>query len=76
MIGDWVEARASDGFTLQPAGVPEDLELFVEGVVPILQRRGLFRQAYEGPTLRDQLGLRRPAGVVCRTSVRGTEVIG
>ena len=60
MIEEWVEARGSDGFTLQPAGVPEDLELFVEGVVPILQRRGLFRQAYEGPTLRDQLGLRRP----------------
>ena len=62
MIGEWVEARASDGFTLQPAGVPEDLELFVEGVVPILQSRGLFRQAYEGPTLRNLLGLQRPAG--------------
>ena len=63
MVGEWVEARGSDGFTLQPAGVPEELELFVEGVVPILQRRGLFREAYEGPTLRDVLGLERPAGV-------------
>jgi FMN-dependent oxidoreductase (nitrilotriacetate monooxygenase family) len=61
MIGEWVDAGASDGFTLQPAGVPEDLELFVDGVVPILQSRGLFREAYEGPTLRDQLGLVRPA---------------
>jgi hypothetical protein len=29
-------------------------------VVPILQERGLFRADYEGTTLRDHLGLRRP----------------
>jgi len=61
LIAEWVEAGGSDGFTLQPATVPEDLELFVDRVVPILQRRGLFRREYEGTTLRDHLGLARPA---------------
>jgi hypothetical protein len=30
-------------------------------VVPILQRRGRFRTAYEGATLREHYGLPRPA---------------
>jgi N-acetyl-S-(2-succino)cysteine monooxygenase len=29
--------------------------------VPILQERGLFRADYEGSTLREHLGLARPA---------------
>ncbi|MFD2427849.1 hypothetical protein ACFSUK_05735 [Sphingobium scionense] len=36
------------------------VDRFVEEVVPELQRRGLFRTAYEGATLRDNLGLNRP----------------
>jgi alkanesulfonate monooxygenase len=32
----------------------------VAGVVPELQRRGLFRREYPGTTLRDTLGLPRP----------------
>ena len=58
LIAEWVTRGASDGFTLQPATMPEDLELFVDHVVPILQRRNLFRRAYEGNTLRDHLALR------------------
>jgi hypothetical protein len=30
-------------------------------VVPILQERGLFRREYSGPTLRDHLGIEKPA---------------
>ena len=60
LVDEWVSGGASDGFTLQPATVPEDLELFVDHVVPILQDRGLFRREYEGVTLRDHLGLSRP----------------
>jgi len=60
LVEEWVSCGASDGFTLQPAIVPEDLALFVDHVVPILQRRHLFRREYEGPTLRDHLGLPRP----------------
>jgi hypothetical protein len=37
------------------------LEEFVATVVPELQRRGLVRTEYEGTTLRETLGLRRPA---------------
>jgi N-acetyl-S-(2-succino)cysteine monooxygenase len=60
LVEEWVGSGASDGFTLQPATVPEDLELFVDHVVPILQAKGLFRCEYEGVTLRDHLGLARP----------------
>ncbi len=60
LVEEWVTRGASDGFTLQPATVPEDLALFVDHVVPILQRRNLFRREYQGRTLRDHLGLPRP----------------
>ena len=40
--------------------VPEGLDDFVDCVVPELQRRGLFRREYEGTTLRENLGLKRP----------------
>lgn len=60
LVKEWVTRGGSDGFTLQPATVPEDLELFVDHVAPILQRDGLFRREYEGTTLRDHLGLPRP----------------
>ena len=51
----WLEAGACDGFTLQPAYMPAELELFVDEVVPLLQRRGILREAYSGTTLRDHL---------------------
>jgi FMN-dependent oxidoreductase (nitrilotriacetate monooxygenase family) len=60
LVEDWVSRGGSDGFTLQPTTLPESLELFVEHVVPILQRRGLHRTEYTGTTLRDHLGLPRP----------------
>jgi alkanesulfonate monooxygenase len=40
--------------------LPEGLDDFVDRVVPVLQNRGLFRTEYEGITLRENLGLRRP----------------
>ncbi|AOJ71758.1 MULTISPECIES: LLM class flavin-dependent oxidoreductase [Burkholderia] len=59
-IAHWFEAGAADGFNLMPDVLPGGLQDFVDGVVPILQRRGLFRTEYEGTTLRDHLGLPRP----------------
>ena len=56
----WFRAGAADGFNVMPAWLPGSLTDFVDGVVPELQRRGLFRTAYEGRTLRDHLGLPRP----------------
>jgi hypothetical protein len=44
-----------------PLLFPDSLQDFTEQVVPVLQKRGLFREDYEGPTLRHQLGLTRPA---------------
>jgi FMN-dependent oxidoreductase (nitrilotriacetate monooxygenase family) len=57
----WWENGAADGFNVMPAVLPSGLRIFVEQVVPILQRRGLFRQEYEGTTLRQNYGLSRPA---------------
>ena len=62
-VEDWVTRGGSDGFTLQPTTIPDSLELFVDHVVPILQRRGLHRREYTGTTLRDHLGLARPAAL-------------
>jgi alkanesulfonate monooxygenase len=52
--------RGCDGFNIMFPFVPAGLDDFVEKVVPELQRRGLFRREYEGPTLRENLGLKRP----------------
>jgi len=57
----WFENGAADGFNVMPPVLPQSLDEFVELVVPELQRRGLFRTAYEGRTLRENLGLERPA---------------
>jgi FMN-dependent oxidoreductase (nitrilotriacetate monooxygenase family) len=57
----WWENGAADGFNVMPPVLPSGLEIFVEQVVPILQRRGLFRLDYEGATLRENYGLPRPS---------------
>jgi alkanesulfonate monooxygenase SsuD/methylene tetrahydromethanopterin reductase-like flavin-dependent oxidoreductase (luciferase family) len=57
---EWLETNASDGFTVMFPYLPGGLDDFVNGVVPELQRRGLFRLDYEGVTLREHLGLPRP----------------
>ncbi len=57
----WFVTGACDGFMMQFHTLPGGLDDFVTQVVPQLQRRGLFRTDYAGPTLRDHLGLRRPA---------------
>ncbi|MCK7609279.1 LLM class flavin-dependent oxidoreductase [Acinetobacter portensis] len=56
----WFENEAADGFNVLPPSTPAGLNDFVEFIVPELQRRGLFRTKYEGTTLRENLGLKRP----------------
>jgi alkanesulfonate monooxygenase len=56
----WFRNEAADGFNVMPAWLPGSLDDFVDMVVPELRRRGLFREQYEGRTLRDHLGLPRP----------------
>ena len=55
-----IKARACDGFVFNPPYMPQGFELLINGVLPILRRRGLFRSDYDGPTLRDHFGLSRP----------------
>jgi len=57
----WQDAGAVDGFTLMGSTLPYELTAFVDQVVPILQRRGRYRTAYTGNTLREHLGLQRPS---------------
>jgi N-acetyl-S-(2-succino)cysteine monooxygenase len=63
----WFRGRAVDGFLIQPPVLPVGLDDFVEQVIPELQNRGLFRTEYEGATLRENLGLPRPANQHVRT---------
>ena len=60
LLEDW-QAAGLAGFRLRPAALPHDLTQLTERLVPELQRRGLFRTAYEADTLRGLLGLGRPA---------------
>jgi len=57
---EWLETGASDGFNVMFHTMPEGLNDFVDTVIPELTRRGIFREAYAGTTLREHLGLERP----------------
>ncbi|GAA2262376.1 putative FMNH2-utilizing oxygenase [Streptomyces ruber] len=61
LITSWHRAGVVDGFHLVPAEPRRDLERLVNGTVALLQHRGLFRTFYPGRTLREHLGLARPA---------------
>jgi alkanesulfonate monooxygenase SsuD/methylene tetrahydromethanopterin reductase-like flavin-dependent oxidoreductase (luciferase family) len=60
LLQDW-QAAGLSGFRLRPAALPQDLAQITERLVPELQRRDLFRAAYQADTLRGLLGLGRPA---------------
>jgi len=56
----WFRNEGADGFNLMPPSLPGGIDDFVDHVIPVLQRRGLFRTEYEHRTLRGHLGLERP----------------
>lgn len=56
-LQQWHEQQGADGFNIMPAIIPEQLDLFVELVIPELRKRGLFRDRYAFSTLRENLGL-------------------
>jgi FMN-dependent oxidoreductase (nitrilotriacetate monooxygenase family) len=60
-IQEWFEAGVVDGFNIQPDVNPSGGKAFIDHVVPILRARGIFRHEYSGRTLREHLGLPRPA---------------
>src|SRR5436190_2415515 len=57
---EWLTTEGCDGFNIMFPFLPAGLDDFVDRVVPELQRRGIFRNQYEGRTLRENLGLPRP----------------
>lgn len=59
----WFEAGAVDGFWVSPDIYADGIDAFVDGVVPILQDRGLFHRDYDGATLRDHLGVPAQYGI-------------
>ncbi|WP_406322168.1 LLM class flavin-dependent oxidoreductase [Streptomyces sp. NBC_00519] len=61
LIATWHTNRVVDGFHLTPTEPRRDLERLVNGTVALLQHRGLFRTFYPGSTLREHLGLAKPA---------------
>jgi FMN-dependent oxidoreductase (nitrilotriacetate monooxygenase family) len=63
LIEHWFTEGAADGFNIMPPLLPEQLDAFSAEVIPILQRRGLFRSEYTGTTLREHYGLLWPASV-------------
>jgi len=60
LMEDWLNDGAADGFNLMPPVLPWMFDVFVAEVLPILQRKGLFRREYAGKTLREHYGLAMP----------------
>lgn len=65
---EWFDAGAADGFWISPDIYQDGIDAFVDGVIPILQERGLFHHDYDGTTLRDHLGAQAQYGFDPRVS--------
>jgi FMN-dependent oxidoreductase (nitrilotriacetate monooxygenase family) len=69
-ITAWFEGGAADGFNIMAPALPSGLEVFAEHVLPILRSKGLFREDYEGTTLREHYGLPVPVNRFHQGSAR------
>jgi FMN-dependent oxidoreductase (nitrilotriacetate monooxygenase family) len=67
----WFEGGAADGFNIMAAALPSGLEAFIDHVLPILRRKGLFREEYTGATLREHYGLPIPVNQFARVRPPG-----
>jgi FMN-dependent oxidoreductase (nitrilotriacetate monooxygenase family) len=65
---EWFLTGAADGFNLMPDAFPSGAQIFVDEVVPILRRRGIFRHEYTGTTLRHHLGLPKPVSQYAKSA--------
>ena len=54
-LEEWFTAGLADGFMILPPYFPQSFDVFVDTVIPELQRRGLYRKDYDGSTLREHL---------------------
>jgi hypothetical protein len=68
----WYTSGAADGFNIPPT-LPDGMVDFAALVIPELQRRRLFRTAYEGRTLRENLDLARPENQFASRHQRAAE---
>jgi N-acetyl-S-(2-succino)cysteine monooxygenase len=73
-LESWFLNGAADGFNVLPSDVPGAVNTLVDKLVPELQRRGLFHTEYEGTTLRENLGLGRPADLSKRGHVHSSSL--
>jgi hypothetical protein len=73
---EWFRTGGADGFNVMPPYFPGGLDDFAAGVIPILQKRGLFRTEYEGTTLRDHFGFSRPPNRHRSPAPRGAGALG
>ncbi|WFU31279.1 LLM class flavin-dependent oxidoreductase [Bradyrhizobium brasilense] len=71
VMTEFLDQGAADGFNVMPATVPGGLRDFIGLVVPELRRRGRFRSAYSGQTLRENIGLKRPPNGFLRAGRSG-----
>lgn len=60
-LEEWFRAGACDGFNFMVPYMPGGLDAVTQKLIPELQRRGLAQTDYAGETLRENLGLHRPA---------------
>jgi FMN-dependent oxidoreductase (nitrilotriacetate monooxygenase family) len=72
LIEDWFIDGAADGFNIMPPLLPAMLDVFNAAVIPLLQRRGLFRTEYEGKTLREHYGLAMPKSAFHEAALQET----
>jgi FMN-dependent oxidoreductase (nitrilotriacetate monooxygenase family) len=70
LIEDWFTDAAADGFNIMPPVLPAMLDAFSAEVIPLLQRRGLFRTEYAGTTLRAHYGLALPESAFAEAMVQ------
>jgi FMN-dependent oxidoreductase (nitrilotriacetate monooxygenase family) len=70
LIEAWFNDGAADGFNIMPPLLPPMLDAFSAEVIPILQRRGLFRTSYAGTTLREHYGLPWPQSAFRRAALQ------
>ena len=74
-IEHWFVEGAADGFNIMNDVYPDGLATFVDHVVPILQKRELFRREYEASTLRGHYGLVRPVSRFAPASAKIREAV-
>jgi FMN-dependent oxidoreductase (nitrilotriacetate monooxygenase family) len=60
---DWFDARACDGFIINPPSMPAGFRAIADKLIPLLQERGYFHDDYAGGTLRENIMAGRAGGI-------------